>query len=56
MNVVSIKEFDDILDALHQQGKSAGFVSKEQANATMLQAYENSKRAGNARLDFNDII
>ena len=25
-------------------------------NRTMQEAYENSKRAGNARLDFNDII
>ena len=55
-NVISIKEFDDILDALHQQDKNVWAVAPEQANATMLHAYEHSKELGKSRLDFHCVI
>ena len=53
---VSIKEFDDILDALQKQGMFATQVKPEQANATMFMAYEVSKALGKELLDFNEVI
>lgn len=54
--MVSIKEFDDILEALAEQGMYSAQVKPEQANATMLQAYEKSKYLGKELLDFDDVI
>lgn len=53
---VSIKEFDDILDALQKQGMFAIQVKPAQANATMLQAYERSQYLGKELLDFDNVI
>lgn len=57
MSIIHIKEFDDILDVLHQQGiTNVWSVKPEQANATMLAAYERSKEVGTSRLNFDDVI
>ena len=57
MSIIYIKEFDDILDELHQQGAiNVWSVKPEQANATMLAAYKRSKEVGTSRLNFHDWI
>ena len=57
MSIIYIKEFDDILETLRQQGTTNVWsVKPEQANATMLAAYRDSRELGKSRLDFNNGI
>ena len=57
MSIIYIKELDDILETLRQQGTTNVWnVKPEQANATMLAAYRDSKEQGKSRLDFNNGI
>lgn len=53
-NVISIKAFDDILDALQQQGKDLKDVDPQIVDAHVLKAYKYSKRFGYALLDFTE--
>lgn len=47
--MLEIREFDEILSRSREFNDASD-------NRTMLWAYENSKAAGNARLDFNEVI
>ena len=52
--MVVIKEFEDILEALKEQGKAYWSVSKEQTNPAMFKAYCESREEQKELLDFKE--
>jgi hypothetical protein len=54
--VVSVAEYDAILEALKAEGKRSDEVSEEVINRRLLLSYEESKDMKNPRIDIHDLV